>query len=184
VDGLDKPGHDERDGDHSTFQTDSRTLTDPEFRRPMAGRAGVHGEGKDIMSHGEIRLFRVIFVVAAIWNLCGGLLGYLNPSHAFELLFDRRADDPVLLSIFQGAAGTTFTYFFGYMFVALNPLRHSGIVIIGGIGKVGFALQMWKFYAAGLANANALIIVIGDMIFFAVFLYYFYRLIRAGNRPI
>lgn len=135
-------------------------------------------------SAGEIRLLRAIFIAAAIWNLCGGVLGYFNPAHAFVLLFDRRADDPVLLSVFQGATGTTLTYFFGYLIVALNPLRHTGIVILGGIGKVSFAIQMLKFYAAGLANANALIIVGGDLIFSLLFLLYFYRLIRTGNRLI
>jgi hypothetical protein len=137
-----------------------------------------------MVSSGEIRLFRAIFITAAIWNLCGGVLGYFNPDHAFVLLFDRSADDPVLLSVFQGATGTTFTYFFGYLIVAFNPLRHTGIVIIGGIGKLGFAIQMLKFYAAGLANANALIVVAGDAAFSALFLYYFYRLIKTGNRLI
>ena len=136
------------------------------------------------MSNSEIRLFRTIFIVAAIWNLCGGVLGYLNTEVAFELLFGRPADDPVLLSVFRGATGTTFTYFFGYMIVARHPLRRTGIVIIGGIGKVGFALQMWKFYVADLATANALVVVVGDLLFTGIFLYYFYRLVKTGNRLI
>ena len=74
--------------------------------------------------------------------------------------------------------------YIGYLIVALNPLRHTGIVIVGGIGKVGFAIMMLKFYAAGLANANALIVVVGDLIFCALFLYYFYRLVKTGNRLI
>ncbi|MCL1961545.1 MAG: hypothetical protein FWG56_07195 [Desulfovibrionaceae bacterium] len=141
----------------------------------------------EIMGNSDIRLFRVIFSLAAIWNLCGDVLGYLNPDHTFETLFDRSASNPVLLSVLQGAAGTAFTYFFGYMIVALNPLRHTGIVIIGCIGKPGFALQMWKFYAAGLANAHAIIIivvVIGDTTFCALFLCYFYRILRTGSRLI
>lgn len=136
------------------------------------------------MSASELRFFRVMFIAAAIWNLCGGVLGYFNPDQAFRLLFDRSAGDPVLLSVFQGATGTTFTYFFGYLIVAFNPLRHTGIVIVGGIGKVGFAIQMLKFYSAGLANANALVIVVGDFVFGALFIYYFYRLLKTGNKLI
>jgi hypothetical protein len=136
------------------------------------------------MSNSEIRLFCVIFIAAAIWNLCGGVLGYFNTGYTFELLFDRSADDPILLSVFRGATGTTFTYFLGYLIVALNPLRHTGIVIVGGIGKLGFAIQMLKFYSAGLANAHALVIVVGDMVFCAIFLYYFYRLHKTGNKLI
>ena len=137
-----------------------------------------------MMRDSEIRLFRAMFVAAAIWNLCGGVLGYFNTGATFMRLFGRGADDPVLLSVFQGAAGTTFTYFFGYLIVALNPLRHTGIAIVGGIGKVGFAMQMLKFYTAGLANAQALVVVVGDLIFCALFVCYFYRLLKTGNRPI
>lgn len=136
------------------------------------------------MTNNEIRLFRVIFIAAAIWNLCGGVLGYFNTGQTFMLLFDRSADDPLLLSVFKGATGTTLTYFIGYLIVAFNPLRHTGIVIVGGIGKVGFAIQMLKFYMAGLANANALIVVVGDMAFCALFLYYFFRLIKTRTKLI
>ncbi|MFY7863401.1 hypothetical protein [Roseateles sp.] len=136
------------------------------------------------MTAGELRFFRAMFVAAAVWNLCGGVLGYFNPELAFRLLFDRSADDPVLLSVFRGATGTTFTYFFGYLIVALNPLRHTGIVILGGIGKLGFGVQMLKFHAAGLANANALVVVVGDFVFGALFVYYFVRLLKTGNKLI
>ncbi|WP_291915065.1 hypothetical protein [Limnohabitans sp.] len=136
------------------------------------------------MTNNEIRFFRIIFIAAAIWNLCGGVLGYFNTGHTFMLLFDRSADDPLLLSVFKGATGTTLTYFIGYLIVAFNPLRHTGIVIVGGIGKVGFAIQMLKFYMTGLANANALIVVVGDMAFCALFLYYFFRLIKTGTKLI
>lgn len=134
------------------------------------------------MSKKEIRLLRAMFVMAAVWNLCGGVLGYFNPGYTFELLFDRAAEDPVLLAVFRGATGTTLTYFFGYLIVALNPLRHTGIVIVGGIGKLGFAVQMLKFYSAGLANANALVVVVGDMLFCALFLIYFYRMHKNGEK--
>lgn len=136
------------------------------------------------MSNNELRLFRIMFLVAAVWNLCGGILGYFNTGYAFGLLFDRNPEGPILLSVFQGAMGTTFTYFFGYLIVAFNPLRHSGIVIVGGIGKIGFAIQMLKFYTAGLANSHALIVVVGDMTFCALFLLYFYRLLKSGTSAI
>ena len=89
---------------------------------------------------------------------------------------------PSCCRCFRAHAGTTFTYFFGYLIVAVNPLRHTGIAIVGGIGKVGFAIQMLKFYTAGLANAHALIVVVGDLIFCALFLCFFYRLLKTGNR--
>ena len=65
-------------------------------------------------------------------------------------------------------------YFVGYLIVAYNPERHTGIVLVGGIGKVGYAIQMLKYYLAGIANSFALVIVIGDLIFAIVFIFYFY----------
>jgi hypothetical protein len=102
------------------------------------------------MQTSELSKFRLIFIAAAIWNLCGGILGYVFTEQTFVRLFDDTPIGPVTLSMFQGATGTTLTYFFGYLIVATNPLRHTGVVIIGTIGKIGFAIQLWKFYAAGL----------------------------------
>lgn len=135
------------------------------------------------LSNKELGYFRALFVLAAVWNLAGGIIGYFNPEHAFSLLFDRALTDPLYHDIYRGACGTTLVYFVGYSVVALDPVRHTGIVLVGGIGKVGFAIQLLKFYVAGLANANAFVVIIGDFIFFALFLYYFYRLHRT-ERPV
>jgi hypothetical protein len=43
---------------------------------------------------------------------------------------------------------------------------------------------MLKFHAAGLANANALVVVVGDFLFGALFVYYFVRLLKTGNKLI
>lgn len=130
------------------------------------------------LSRKELSFFKAAFVLAAVWNLAGGILGYFNPEVAFHLLFDRTLTDPLYLDIYRGACGTTLVYFVGYAIVAYNPVRHTGIVLVGGIGKIGFAIQLLKFYAAGIANANALFVIIGDFIFFAFFVYYYYRLHR------
>jgi hypothetical protein len=130
----------------------------------------------------ELSFFRALFVLAALWNLAGGILGYFNTEYAFHLLFDRALTDPLYHDIYRGACGTTLVYFLGYSVVAYNPLRHTGIVLVGGIGKIGFAIQLLKFYAAGIANANAFVAIIGDFIFFALFIYYYFRLLRTNHR--
>ncbi|MEQ9148682.1 MAG: hypothetical protein RLP13_10430, partial [Cytophagales bacterium] len=55
---------------------------------------------------------------------------------------------------------------------------HTGIVIVGGIGKIGFAISLYKFYASGLAESIVFIVIIGDFIFALLFLYYFFRLYK------
>ena len=38
----------------------------------------------------ELSFFKTAFVLAALWNLAGGIIGYFNPGHAFQLLFEHR----------------------------------------------------------------------------------------------
>jgi uncharacterized membrane protein YhdT len=134
------------------------------------------------MSDSELSFFRALFALAALWNLAGGVLGYFNPEYAFQLLFDRALTDPLYHDIYRGACGTTLIYFIGYCVVAYSPVRHTGIVLVGGIGKVGFAIQLLKFYLAGIANANAFVAILGDLIFSLSFLYYYFRLLRTNHQ--
>jgi len=130
------------------------------------------------MKNNEIGLFRVAFVFAAIWNIVGAGFGYFNTDYTFFHFFGRELTDPLLHSIYKGAWGTTLVYIFGYLIVAYNPIRHSGIVIVGGIGKVGFAVTLLRLYLSGLAGSVVFIVIVGDFVFSAFFLYYFYRLFR------
>ncbi|MFY0625777.1 MAG: hypothetical protein JXR07_05765 [Reichenbachiella sp.] len=128
------------------------------------------------MESKELTFFKVLFIVSAIWNLIGAIFGYFNTAITFNAFFNRALSDPLYYAIYQGAWGTTLVYFIGYSIVAYNPLKHTGIVIVGGIGKVGFAITLLKFYLSGIAGSIVFIVIIGDFIFGILFLYYFLRL--------
>lgn len=134
------------------------------------------------MKTSDIALFRAAFVFAAIWNIIGAGFGYFNTDYTFFQFFGRELNDPLVHAIYKGAWGTTFVYFFGYLIVAFNPVKHSGIVIVGGIGKVGFAVTLLRLYLSGLAGSVVFIVIVGDFIFSILFLYYFYRLFRSKER--
>lgn len=119
-------------------------------------------------------------MIAALWNLTGAGFGYFNTAFTFENFFGRELTDPLFYAIYKGAWGTTFVYFFGYLIVARNPVKHTGIVIVGGIGKVGFAISLLQLYFANIAQPVVLIVVVGDLIFMLFFFYYFYRVYQAG----
>jgi hypothetical protein len=70
--------------------------------------------------------------------------------------------------------------FFGYLIVAYNPVKHTGIVIVGGIGKVGFAIKLLQLYMAGIAKSVVFIVITGDFIFSVLFLYYFHILFKSN----
>jgi len=132
------------------------------------------------MKQNELKLFRILFIVAALWNLIGTIFGYFNTAYTFQSFFDKELVDPLMYNIYKGAWGTTFVYLFGYLVVAYNPLKHMGIVIVGGIGKIGFMITLTKLYLAGLANRYIFIVVVGDTIFVLLFIYYFFRLHKSN----
>jgi len=117
-----------------------------------------------------------LFLAAAIWNFCGAILGYFNTAFAFEMFFGRELSDPLVFAIYKGAWGTTLTYFIGYLLVSRNPGKHYGIVITGGIGKLGFIISLWQLHTAAIANSIVFIVIIGDAVFLLLFVYYFFQL--------
>lgn len=136
------------------------------------------------MSDKELKFFRAFFIVAALWNLTGAIFGYFNTAYTFQGLFDRELSDSLFYAVYKGAWGTTLVYFIGYLIVARDPIKHTGIVIVGGIGKVAYAMKLLEFYLTDVANSKVLIIVIGDFLFTVLFIYYFYRLIKLKIRII
>lgn len=128
------------------------------------------------MRNREFPFFTGLFLVAAVWNLIGAGFGYFNTEFTFQGIFGRELNDPLFYEIYKGAWATTMLFFVGYLMVAYNPIKHSGLALIGGIGKFFFAIAELQLYLSGLANSLILIIVIGDFIFCTFFVYYFIKL--------
>jgi hypothetical protein len=130
------------------------------------------------MSDKKLAFFRIVFVMAALWNLAGGIPGYFDSANMFHRLFDKELTDPLMTAIYKGSWGTTFLYFFGYLLVAYNPVRHTGIVILGTIGKMFFAAGLLKAYLSGMTTSFALVVLAGDFIFTALFIAYLISMAR------
>jgi hypothetical protein len=128
--------------------------------------------------------FSKLFLFASAWNFAGALFGFFNTAFTFELIFNRELTDPLLFAVYKGAWGTTLTYFIGYLIVARNPLKHFGIVITGGIGKLGFIVTLIQLYIAGIAGPVVFAIIVGDGLFLIFFLYYLFQVYRTGERSV
>ena len=128
------------------------------------------------MRNKEFPFFTGLFIISATWNLIGAGFGFFNTEYTFQGLFDRELNDPLFYEVYKGAWGTTLMFFFGYLLVAYNPVKHSGVALIGGIGKLSFAIAELQLYLYGFANSKILIIIVGDFIFCALFVYYFIKL--------
>jgi len=125
----------------------------------------------------ELNFFRIFFVIAALWNFAGAIPGLMDTAGMFEREFGRPLADPVMVAVYRGAWGTALLYGFGFLLVALNPQRHTGIVAMGGLGKALFALNLLQMHLNGWTSDFA---IVGDVLFVAIFLVYFLRLKRLG----
>lgn len=127
------------------------------------------------------KFFRTLFLVAAIWNFAGALPGLFDSSGMFAREFGRDLTDPVLIAVYRGAWGTAFLYGFGFLMVAYNPLRHTGIVLMGGVGKALFAMNLLYMFGQGWTSDFAIIVIGGDVIFIVLFALYFFKLKQLGH---
>lgn len=129
----------------------------------------------------ELNLFRLLFIVSACWNFAGAVPGLFDSVGMFEREFGRGLTDPVMIAVYRGAWGTACIYGFGFLAVAYNPVRHTGIVLMGGIGKMLFALNLLAMYLKGWTSDFAVLVILGDILFIALFLIYFLRMRHHGH---
>lgn len=132
----------------------------------------------------EYRKWSILFLIVALWNLTGAIPGYFLTEMTYHVFFGRELIDPLYLSIYRGAWGSTLLYFIGYLFVARRPEKHTGIVILGMIGKIFFAKTLLAHYLTGVAGPVVLIVISGDMLFSLLFIVYLYSMYRNGEKII
>ena len=128
-----------------------------------------------------LKYLRALFVISAIWNFAGAIPGLMDTAGMFEREFGRELTDPVLVAVYRGAWGTAFLYGFGFLMVAADPVRHTGIVLMGGTGKALFALNLFFMYLNGWTSPFAIVVIVGDIVFIALFIAYFVMLKRRGH---
>ncbi|MBW8639994.1 hypothetical protein K1W69_22555 [Hoeflea sp. WL0058] len=130
---------------------------------------------------GAMLLFRILFVIAAIWNFAGAIPGLFNTTGMFEREFGYALADPVMVAVYRGAWGTAFLYGFGFLLAAVNPARHTGVVLMGGAGKALFALNLFIMYMSGWTSSFAIVVILGDIVFVSLFIAWFVTLKRQGH---
>lgn len=136
--------------------------------------------GSARMEGRELTFFRVFFVIAALWNFAGAIPAVIDSAGMFAREFGRALTDPVMVAVYRGAWVTSLLYGFGFLMVAFNPQRHTGIVAMGGLGKALFALNLLHMHLNGWTSDFAIVVIAGDVLFVAIFLVYFVRLRRHG----
>jgi hypothetical protein len=137
--------------------------------------------GTEPLSDRERTRYATVFVIAAVWNFAGALPGFMDSEGMFAREFGRELADPVMVIVYRGAWGTALLYGFGFLMVARNPVRHTGVVFMGGLGKAFFALHLLYMYLKGWTSDFALVVIGGDVVFVAMFVAYFRSVRRHGH---
>ena len=132
------------------------------------------------LSSRELMAFRILFLISAIWNFAGAFPGLFDSAGMFAREFGRELTDPVLVAVYRGAWVTALLYGFGFLAVAHDPVRHSGVVLMGGVGKALFALNLLYMYLNGWTSDFATVVIGGDVLFVSFFVLYFLRLRQHG----
>jgi len=129
----------------------------------------------------ELSFFRILFFVSALWNFAGAFPGVFDSAGMYEREFGKVLADPVMIAVYRGAWATAFLYGLGFLMVAYNPIRHTGVVMMGGLGKALFALNLLIMYINGWTSSFAIVVIVGDAIFVLLFVLYFWRLKHHGH---
>lgn len=113
--------------------------------------------------------WRFVFVAAALFNLAVGLPAVVAP----QLAVSSTAVTDLLAVRLLGWMIAVFGI--GYTLVALAPLRHRGIVVLGIIGKAGVIGLTWWLAARGEAALATAQLALGDLLFVVLFSLFLYR---------
>lgn len=114
--------------------------------------------------------WRIIFAVAAAFNLAVGAIILLQPGSLSATPFSGTPQEALLI---QSCGWLIAVFGLGYLLVAVAPLANRGIALLGVVGKAAMPVIAYPFYAAGQVPFESYALTLGDLAFvvlFAVFL--------------
>ena len=114
---------------------------------------------------------RLVFRLAAIYNICWGVAIIFFPNFPFDLAGIPRLNYPFLMS---GIGMFVGVYGYGYWVVANDLRRYPQLVVIGFLGKTLGPIGWVYTVAQGLIPARTLMVnVFNDFIWLPFFIAYF-----------
>lgn len=116
-----------------------------------------------------MKVWTVIFVVAALFNFAVGLPMLLAPEVMLAQLGQPVPDDLLMTRL---ASLLIVVLGIGYAMVARDPAANRPILWLGVIGKAPIPLLVWLGGGAAALSSSAFILSLGDLAFAALFLLY------------
>lgn len=118
-------------------------------------------------------IWRVVFLVAALFNFAAGLPGLLAPGLNAAGLGGDGSATALLMTQLIGAMVAVFGI--GYALVAFDPPAHRGIVWMGAAGKAVVIVLLAEAWTRGVIPDQTAALGVGDTIFVILFLLFLAR---------
>lgn len=117
-------------------------------------------------SEGTWSLF---FWAMALWNLVLSLPAVARPGLGLRLTFGFARDDSLSRAQQQLLSLGILVFGVGYAIIAVDPSEHTGLALLGIVGKVTIFGAFATLYAQGRATKIAFAAVCGDALWAALF---------------
>lgn len=114
-----------------------------------------------------MRAWKVVFVVAALFNFAVGLPMLLAPQAMLTALGQPVPDDLLMTRL---ASLLIVVLGLGYGMVARDPAGNRPILWLGVLGKAPIPMLVWLSGGAAALSSSAFLLSLGDLAFAALFL--------------
>lgn len=121
--------------------------------------------------------WRTLFAIVALWTAIGAVPGFLDPFRSFVQFHGHEPESALVIDLYRGAWGQTLLFAIGYALAAYDPRRHGALLLLGGIGKVMFALRHLELATGPDATFMSAAAIVGDLVFAALMFFY---LVKSG----
>jgi membrane-bound ClpP family serine protease len=123
------------------------------------------------------RFWKITFLISGLYTAGGVLPGIFNPKLVLLDFTGQIIEDWITLYFFRSLWITVLVFGIGFFMVALKPVKHIGIVIMGLLGKLFFASNVLFQYSHEKVSQMAMIAAFIDLIFvllFGIFIFKYY----------
>jgi hypothetical protein len=123
---------------------------------------------------------RWLLMVAAAWNILGGVSALLDPAQHFAQLYSATLTltDPVQLFFYRCTWINVIAWGIGYLIAARLPGSRTAILSAGAIGKSVYFAACVDLYLSGAGKPLMLLTGVADLFFAALFV-----LVLVRRRP-
>lgn len=123
----------------------------------------------------EIKIYRVSFAVAVVYNLVWGTAVILFPTLPFKLI-DMPVPDSTGILFWQCIGMFVLVYAVGYYYLAVDPLRYAPFALVAVLGKIFGPIGWLYAYLSGQVPAiTGLTIVTNDLLWWPVWFVFVYK---------